>query len=233
MCAGNIIWLPSQNEWALIDFGCAAQHGSAADLSFSLYYAPPEVVSAFQAGNATVRANPAMDVWALGVRTAPMTRKSNVTAMQCCSCSGCSVVFSAMLVKECVHVARLAMLLASMALHVASWPVSAQFLRPFSTVWQTSANMQIMAWELLTQSKFYGPDADMQTLIDTLTGTQPLPSELPLSPRVRRGLGNRAYRDSIMCMLSRDPAARPPVAEVARRWAAVFQQTTLTTEAEV
>ena len=71
LCAGNTIWLPSQNEWALIDFGCAAEIGTAAELSFSLYYAPPETIAAWQAGQETVPANPAVDVWALGVRAAP------------------------------------------------------------------------------------------------------------------------------------------------------------------
>jgi serine/threonine protein kinase len=65
---GNTIWLPSQNEWALIDFGCAAERGSAAELSFSLYYAPPEVIVAYKNGEESVQADPACDVWALGVR---------------------------------------------------------------------------------------------------------------------------------------------------------------------
>jgi serine/threonine protein kinase len=32
----NIIWLPSRNEWTLIDFGCAARIGCPASLSYSL-----------------------------------------------------------------------------------------------------------------------------------------------------------------------------------------------------
>jgi Protein kinase domain len=63
---GNTIWLPSQNEWALIDFGCAARAGAFTGLSFSLYYAPPEVVVAYKAGETVII--PAADVWALGVR---------------------------------------------------------------------------------------------------------------------------------------------------------------------
>jgi Protein kinase domain len=32
----NILWLPSRNEWTLIDFGCAAPIGEAASLSYSI-----------------------------------------------------------------------------------------------------------------------------------------------------------------------------------------------------
>ena len=68
---GNTIWLPSQNEWALIDFGCACEAGNEADLSFSLYYAPPEVVVAYKDGAIKIVSDPAADVWALGVRVPP------------------------------------------------------------------------------------------------------------------------------------------------------------------
>jgi serine/threonine protein kinase len=65
---GNTIWLPSRNEWALIDFGCAARLGSFCGLSFSLYYAPPKVIAAYKAGETVILADSAADVWALGVR---------------------------------------------------------------------------------------------------------------------------------------------------------------------
>jgi hypothetical protein len=65
---GNTIWLPSQNQWALIDFGCAVRTNSYAGLSFPLYYAPPEVFGAYKAGKTSIMADPSADVWALGVR---------------------------------------------------------------------------------------------------------------------------------------------------------------------
>jgi serine/threonine protein kinase len=64
----NTIWLPSQNKWSLIDFGCACQTGQPAELSFSVYYAPPEVIQAYTRRDATIIADPSADVWALGVR---------------------------------------------------------------------------------------------------------------------------------------------------------------------
>jgi serine/threonine protein kinase len=64
----NTIWLPSQNKWSLIDFGCACQTGQPAELSFSVYYAPPEVIQAYARRDATIIADPSADVWALGVR---------------------------------------------------------------------------------------------------------------------------------------------------------------------
>jgi serine/threonine protein kinase len=68
---GNTIWLPSQNEWALIDFGCACETGRDADISFSVYYAPPEVIAAYNSGHSSIVADPSADVWSLGVRCCP------------------------------------------------------------------------------------------------------------------------------------------------------------------
>ena len=70
----NSIWLPSKNAWTLIDFGCASRAGEAAELSFSLWYAPPEVIAAYKAGKRTLVANPSADVWSLGVRCCSLVR---------------------------------------------------------------------------------------------------------------------------------------------------------------
>lgn len=37
-------------------------------MSFSLYYAPPEVIIAYKEKRRTILADPSADVWALGVR---------------------------------------------------------------------------------------------------------------------------------------------------------------------
>jgi eukaryotic-like serine/threonine-protein kinase len=42
----NVMWLPRENRWTVIDFGCAARTGSTSLLGFSLLYAAPEVVLA-------------------------------------------------------------------------------------------------------------------------------------------------------------------------------------------
>ena len=63
---GNIMWLPSQNRWTLIDFGCVAVIGAQAPTGFSLMYAAPEVVHArYREHQSTVVAHPAMDAWSL------------------------------------------------------------------------------------------------------------------------------------------------------------------------
>jgi hypothetical protein len=90
--------------------------------------------------------------------------------------------------------------------------------------------VQIMTWELLTQTKFYGPSADMVTVIDALLGKTPLPSEQPLTPEVRKGLGNPTFRDTVVAMLARDPAARPQVPDLVQRWTSMMQHTTVTVE---
>jgi hypothetical protein len=62
------MWLPSQNRWTLIDFGCAAQIGQNARTGFSLVYAAPEAVGAhFQEKCSTLQASAALDVLSVGV----------------------------------------------------------------------------------------------------------------------------------------------------------------------
>ena len=63
----NIMWLPRQNRWTLIDFGCVARNGSQAPLSFTLAYAAPEVVAAYQRQEQSIEASTSQDAWSLGV----------------------------------------------------------------------------------------------------------------------------------------------------------------------
>ena len=63
----NVMWLPRQNCWTVIDFGCVARIGAQAPLNFTLTYAAPEVIHEFLAGKQSIQASPALDAWALGV----------------------------------------------------------------------------------------------------------------------------------------------------------------------
>jgi serine/threonine protein kinase len=63
----NVMWLPRENRWTVIDFGCAARIGSTAPLSFTLAYAAPEVARAFEMGTKNIESTPALDAWSLGV----------------------------------------------------------------------------------------------------------------------------------------------------------------------
>jgi hypothetical protein len=92
------------------------------------------------------------------------------------------------------------------------------------------SSVQIMSWELLTKTKFYPPDADLTTVVDTLKGKLPLATEQPLSAEVRRGLGNKTYRETVVAMLNRDPQLRPTVSEFVHDWMSVYQQSTITPE---
>jgi serine/threonine protein kinase len=51
---GNVMWLPRQTRWTIIDFGCAARTGEAARLGFSIAYAAPEVINAYRHGDRTM-----------------------------------------------------------------------------------------------------------------------------------------------------------------------------------
>lgn len=63
----NIMFLPRENAWTVIDFGCTARAGAAAPLSYTLVYSAPEIAEAVATGAKTVVADPAIDAWALGV----------------------------------------------------------------------------------------------------------------------------------------------------------------------
>ena len=62
----NVMWLPRENRWTLIDFGCAARIGATAPLAFTLAYAAPETVRAWRGGATQESAAAELDAWALG-----------------------------------------------------------------------------------------------------------------------------------------------------------------------
>ena len=63
----NVMWLPRQNRWTVIDFGCVARVGEQAPLSFTLAYAAPEVAHAFLLEQRSIESTPQLDAWSLGV----------------------------------------------------------------------------------------------------------------------------------------------------------------------
>ena len=63
----NVMWLPRENRWTLIDFGCAARIGEAAPMGFSPVYAAPEVIQAVRAGHKEIHVTRALDAWSLGI----------------------------------------------------------------------------------------------------------------------------------------------------------------------
>jgi eukaryotic-like serine/threonine-protein kinase len=63
----NVMWLPRENRWTVIDYGCAARSGESAPLLFTLVYAAPEVLRALKDGQDAIIADPALDAWSLGV----------------------------------------------------------------------------------------------------------------------------------------------------------------------
>ena len=63
----NVIWLPRENRWTVIDFGCAARVGTDAPLRFTLAYAAPEVFREVLMGSDSIHTSTALDAWSLGV----------------------------------------------------------------------------------------------------------------------------------------------------------------------
>jgi serine/threonine protein kinase len=51
---GNVMWLPRENRWTVIDFGCVAHTGDNVRLGFSVKYAAPEVIAAYRSGAQTM-----------------------------------------------------------------------------------------------------------------------------------------------------------------------------------
>ena len=70
----NVMWLPRENRWTVIDFGCVAGIGDVTPLSFTLAYASPEVVKAHDAGTTCLEVIAAMVAWSLGVMAFELLR---------------------------------------------------------------------------------------------------------------------------------------------------------------
>jgi len=64
---GNVMWLPRENRWTIIDFGCVARAGEQASISYSLRYTAPEVIQALAGNERRMIPEPSLDAWALGV----------------------------------------------------------------------------------------------------------------------------------------------------------------------
>jgi serine/threonine protein kinase len=70
---GNVMWLPRQKKWTVIDFGCVARTGESCRTGFSLFYAAPEVVRGYYRDKEeNIEADPALDAWSLGVMAIEM-----------------------------------------------------------------------------------------------------------------------------------------------------------------
>jgi serine/threonine protein kinase len=75
---GNVMWLPRENRWTLIDFGCVARTGFNARLALSIKYAAPEVIAAYRSGAQTIIAQ----VWCCCVKSMKLLLR------QFCRCRG-------------------------------------------------------------------------------------------------------------------------------------------------
>eukprot|EP00892_Ulva_mutabilis_P011349 jgi/Ulvmu1/8587/UM045_0030.1 len=64
---GNILRLPGQHSWTLMDFGCAARSAASVPIAVSPSYAPPEVALALERKDNNITADAAADMWALGL----------------------------------------------------------------------------------------------------------------------------------------------------------------------
>ena len=93
--------------------------------------------------------------------------------------------------------------------------------------------MQVMTWELLTKTRFYGNNANMATVVDTLLGKTALASERELTLEVYRGLVNPVFRATVVAMLQRDPAQRPTMADLVRSWQGLLMHHTTTPARQV
>ena len=97
-------------------------------------------------------------------------------------------------------------------------------MQPRERAYRRRRHLQVMTWELLTGSKFFGATAEMASVVDRLRGKQPLASELPLTDAVRKGLGNATFRETVVAMLCRDAARRPTMPELVHRWTSLMHQ---------
>eukprot|EP00892_Ulva_mutabilis_P001032 jgi/Ulvmu1/1092/UM106_0008.1 len=63
----NVMWLPRQSRWTVIDFGSTTRTGANTPVRVALPYSSPEEVRIWAHGEAWLQASPALDAWAVGV----------------------------------------------------------------------------------------------------------------------------------------------------------------------
>jgi hypothetical protein len=85
-----------------------------------------------------------------------------------------------------------------------------------------SAEVQVMAWEILVGGKFYGPAPDFAFVVKVLLGGGALPCDAPQQPGAAKHMLLPALAESLRAMLQRDPAQRPPLSQVLPIWEAVL-----------
>ena len=81
---GNVMWLPRENRWTVIDFGCAARHRSAAVRAlFYCIYCPAIHLVTVHHGAGTVEEPPACIVDRSGLKRGVLVETT--TAANTCS----------------------------------------------------------------------------------------------------------------------------------------------------
>lgn len=76
----NVMWLPRENRWTTIDFGCVAPVRSQRMAALSVRYAAPEAVHAYRQGRAMI-VDESLDAWSLGVLAYELLTGASWTGM--------------------------------------------------------------------------------------------------------------------------------------------------------
>ena len=83
----------------------------------------------------------------------------------------------------------------------------------------------VIAYEMLTKERAFGPDASVNEILQRTAGQQPLPWEDP-SPQAQAKLSQlRGLKRAVLQCLSRNPAMRPSSQLVLQSWEHMFDST--------
>jgi serine/threonine protein kinase len=178
----NVMWLPRENRWTVIDFGCAALIGAPAPISFTLAYAAPEVVHAFEMGLKTIESTPALDAWSLGVMAFELLTGSPAFR----------------LVTDGRKKVRFQVVAAQLGRLSVSWHI----LKCIAAL--RTHDVFAFHWGFFSRFGHLG-DVWLQVL-DQIRGDALLPWEGALSRKQERGLG--AFKGLVLQLLHRDPEMR-------------------------
>ncbi|NJR42368.1 MAG: protein kinase [Akkermansiaceae bacterium] len=211
----NVMWLPRENQWTLIDFGCAAAIGEEGPLSFTLAYAAPEVIAVWQSGVKKCMSTGAVDAWALGVMVYEMLtgRTAFDVFMQ-----GRDAVRTSLL-----HLSRATMCHNFFIQRVALISLLASDI--LCNVFEGRAHGPTIQrlGNLIHEYLVPKPQTVLLQVVAQLLGNQPLPWE-NMSQADRRKLG--AFRGPILQLLSRDPSQRPTMPEFYHACNSIFSTST-------